>query len=118
MISGPFLTDCFLQGPECCDDACDAAPTSFPQIVGLAASFNATLWRTVGETISTEARAIANYNTTLTGWVHSTNRVCWWLASWSHFDRLFLGLQRQNRPQFLGAQYEYPAGSSLGPRPG
>lgn len=48
------------EGAMCCDDACDAAPTSFPQVIGMAASFNVTLWRTVGATISTEARAIAN----------------------------------------------------------
>ena len=47
-------------GAVCCDDTCDAAPTSFPQVVGMAASFNRTLWRTVGATISTEARAISN----------------------------------------------------------
>lgn len=48
------------KGASCCDDACEAAPTSFPQVIGMAASFNVTLWRTVGATISTEARAIAN----------------------------------------------------------
>ena len=56
---GVCATPC-SEGASCCDDACEAAPTSFPQVIGLAASFNVTLWRTVGATISTEARAIAN----------------------------------------------------------
>jgi beta-D-xylosidase 4 len=41
-----------------------AAPTpyatSFPQVIGTAASFNATLWSAIGAAISTEARAFSN----------------------------------------------------------
>ena len=35
-------------------------PTSFPHALGLGATFNRTLWTLVGETISTEARALFN----------------------------------------------------------
>eukprot|EP00656_Telonema_subtile_P016917 TRINITY_DN18976_c0_g1_i1.p1 TRINITY_DN18976_c0_g1~~TRINITY_DN18976_c0_g1_i1.p1 ORF type:complete len:703 (+),score=112.32 TRINITY_DN18976_c0_g1_i1:153-2261(+) len=35
-------------------------PTSFPHALALAASFNRTLWRSVGNAISTEARALNN----------------------------------------------------------
>ena len=34
--------------------------TSFPMVVGMAASFNRTLWRQIGEVVGSEARAAAN----------------------------------------------------------
>lgn len=37
-------------------------PTSFPNPLGLAATFNRTLWAYVGDVTSTEARALANQN--------------------------------------------------------
>ena len=41
-----------------------AAPTpsatSFPQVIGTASSFNATLWSAIGAAVSTEARAFSN----------------------------------------------------------
>ena len=38
-------------------------PTSFPHALSMAASFNRTLWRAVGDAISTEARALNNLGT-------------------------------------------------------
>jgi len=63
------ILDCAACGPynpECggCACECDKAPTSFPQVVGLAASFNSTLWSLVGTAISNEARANANLKNT------------------------------------------------------
>ena len=60
---GVCATPCSA-GAGCCDDTCPAAATSFPQVIGLAASFNSTLWRLVGATISTEARANTNVDPT------------------------------------------------------
>ena len=41
-----------------------AAPTpsatSFPQVIGTASSFNASLWSAIGAAVSTEARAFSN----------------------------------------------------------
>eukprot|EP00755_Sulcionema_specki_P026941 Sspe_Gene.16341::Locus_5757_Transcript_1_1_Confidence_1.000_Length_2611::g.16341::m.16341/K15920/XYL4; beta-D-xylosidase 4 len=37
-------------------------PTSFPHAMALGSTFNASLWRAVGEAISTEARALHNQN--------------------------------------------------------
>eukprot|EP01043_Picozoa_sp_COSAG02_P091304 COSAG02_NODE_28044_length_597_cov_1.277108_2_plen_150_part_01 len=55
------ILDCNACGEQgSCAHECPTAPTSFPQVIGLAASFNSTLWSLVGRTISTEARASAN----------------------------------------------------------
>jgi len=49
-------------GQAGCDETCPAAPTAFPQVIGLAASFNASLWHLIGAAISTEARSFSNLN--------------------------------------------------------
>ncbi|XP_065184941.1 uncharacterized protein LOC135815554 [Sycon ciliatum] len=60
----PFLYGESLHGVNCqCGDAAQGStgcPTSFPHALGLAATFNRTLWTMVGETIATEGRALHN----------------------------------------------------------
>ena len=60
----PFLYGECLHGVNCrCGDAAEGStgcPTSFPHALGLSATFNRTLWTLVGDTISTEARALNN----------------------------------------------------------
>ncbi len=48
--------------------------TSFPQVIHTSQSFNKTLWLTIGQTISTEARAMNNVgNAGLTFWAPNLN---------------------------------------------
>ena len=41
-------------GGCCCDGACGAAATVFPQVIGLSSAFNKSLWHAVGAGISTQ----------------------------------------------------------------
>ena len=48
--------------------------TMFPQVIGTSSSFNRTLWHKIGETVSTEARAMNNYaQAGLTFWAPNVN---------------------------------------------
>jgi beta-D-xylosidase 4 len=48
--------------------------TSFPQVIGTASSFNATLWAAIGAAVSTEARAFSNVgHAGLTFWAPNLN---------------------------------------------
>lgn len=62
------------QGPGTTFGGSIPAATSFPQVLLSAASFNATLWRTIGQVISTEARAMYNMGQSgLTYWSPNIN---------------------------------------------
>jgi len=52
------------------------AATSFPQVIHTGATFNKTLWNMIGQTISTEARAMNNVgNAGLTFWAPNINTI-------------------------------------------
>ena len=66
-----------------------AAPTpsatSFPQVIGTASSFNASLWSAIGSAISTEARAFSNAgHAGLTFWCVGVRRAATTLPRCAH----------------------------------
>ncbi len=125
------ILDCNACGEQgSCAHECPTAPTSFPQVVGLAASFNWTLWSLVGQTISTEARANANIagsNDPLNFWARKccnrsllrvgvTCSPC--VCSTYSKNAASLIVRATYRMLWYRSQHEYSPGPKVGPCPG
>ena len=98
------VSHCFTPPGAAAKPAC---PTSFPHALAMAASFNRTLWRAVGDAISTEARALNNLGTSDYLNQHDYAPLMLWAPNLNPYrdPRWGRGHETPGEDPFVGAEY-------------